>query len=475
MSDTKKKILVGMSGGVDSSAAALILRDQGHEVAGLTFELWDSEDGTCGTKNDVRDAAEVCRVLGIPHFVVDFRKEFRQQVMERFVQDYRHGLTPNPCVDCNRTIKFAAFADKAKELGYETKREKKMKKRYLNIVVFVLLVSMLWGCSDWTKPEAEDFFEMPGNDYYENLRAYKRSEHSVAFGWFGGWTGVGASMVGSLMGLPDSVDFVSIWGNWKNLDEARMLDKKKVKEQKGTRALMCFIVANVGDQLTPEEHKENYKEYWGWKDGDQEAIDGAIRKYANAICDSIDKYGYDGFDIDYEPNYGSPGNLASYPENMLTFVKALGERIGPKSGTGRLLVIDGEPQSIHPETGPYFDYFIVQAYSNLAGNSDANLDRRLAGTIANFKGILPPEKVANMYIVTENFESYAPTGGGDYVDRYGNKMRALAGMARWTPTIDGKQVRKGGVGTYHMEYDYPGDIEYKYLREAIRIMNPAVK
>lgn len=73
---------------------------------------------------------------------------------------------------------------------------------------------------------------------------------------------------------------------------------------------------------------------------------------------------------------------------MLTFVKALGERIGPKSGTGRLLVIDGEPQSIHPETGPYFDYFIVQAYSNLAGNSDANLDRRLAGTIANFKGIL---------------------------------------------------------------------------------------
>ena len=55
----------------------------------------------------------------------------------------------------------------------------------------------------------------------------------------------------------------------------------------------------------------------------------------------------------------------------------------------------------------------MQAYSNLAGNSDANLDRRLAGTIANFKGILPPEKVANMYIVTENFESYAPTGGGD--------------------------------------------------------------
>ena len=192
-------------------------------------------------------------------------------------------------------------------------KRKENEKEIFKYSSFCIVRQHAWGCSDWTKPEAEDFFEMPGNDYYENLRAYKRSEHSVAFGWFGGWTGVGASMVGSLMGLPDSVDFVSIWGNWKNLDEARMLDKKKVKEQKGTRALMCFIVANVGDQLTPEEHKENYKEYWGWKDGDQEAIDGAIKKYANAICDSIDKYGYDGFDIDYEPNYGSPGTWQVIP------------------------------------------------------------------------------------------------------------------------------------------------------------------
>lgn len=115
-----------------------------------------------------------------------------------------------------------------------------MKKRYLNIVVFALFVSMLWGCSDWTKPEAEDFFEMPGNDYYENLRAYKRSEHSVAFGWFGGWTGVGASMVGSLMGLPDSVDFVSIWGNWKNLDEILDIGQKEGERTEGYTRLNVF-------------------------------------------------------------------------------------------------------------------------------------------------------------------------------------------------------------------------------------------
>ena len=115
----KKKVMVGMSGGVDSSAAALLLLEQGYEVAGLTFELWDGSDGTCGTKRDVQDASDVCAQLGIPHYVVDFRQQFRETVMRKFVHGYCSGITPNPCVECNRTIKFSAFLDKALELGYD--------------------------------------------------------------------------------------------------------------------------------------------------------------------------------------------------------------------------------------------------------------------------------------------------------------------------------------------------------------------
>ena len=138
------------------------------------------------------------------------------------------------------------------------------------------------------------------------------------------------------------------------------------------------------------------------------------------------------------------------------------------------MVIAGEPQSIVSERGTYFAYFIVQAYNR---TGDADLDSRLNSTIRNFDGVLTPEQVAKMYIVTENFESLAQTGGYEhYKDRYGNVMKSLAGMARWSPMVNDKPVRKGGVGTYHMEYDYPTTpVDYKYLREAIGIMNPAVK
>lgn len=301
--------------------------------------------------------------------------------------------------------------------------------------------------------------------YYEQLRAYKQTDHPVAFGWFGNWVGAGASLENSLRALPDSVDFVSIWGNWHSLNDVRKADLAYVQQKKGTRALICFIVANVGDQLTPEGIDPI--EYWG--EGEQ-----GIRRYANAICDTIDKYGYDGFDYDYEPHYGSPGNISGRPEAEKVFIEELGKRIGRKSGTQKLLVIDGEPQSINPELGDYFNYFIVQAY---ACSGDANLDARLSGTIRNFDGVLTPREVAKRYIVTENFENYAPAGGVPFIDRNGNDMMSLEGMARWMPLIDGMLSPKGGVGTYHMEYEYNAGKQPSYpaLRKAIQIMNPAVK
>lgn len=350
------------------------------------------------------------------------------------------------------------------------------------IVVALFLALGFAACSDWTEVEPKIHEKMTGSihpdEYYAQLRAYKATDHPITFGWFGNWTGKGASLEKSMAGLPDSVDVISMWGNWRNPTEEQLKDLRYVQQVKGTKALVCFIVSNVGDQLTPEGNKgsrEEINKFWGWDETKPESVNAAIEKYANALCDTIDKYNYDGFDIDYEPNYGHGGNLASYGDRMLHFIQIMRKRLGDREVTGKLLVIDGEPQSIASKAGPLLDYFIVQAYTS---PGDGDLDKRLAETIANFKDILAPEEVAKRYVVTENFENYALTGGVRYVDRYGNEMLSLEGMARWTPIIDGKICPKGGIGTYHMEYEFVVDGQkgtYPFLRNATRIMNPPIK
>ncbi len=110
----QKRVLVAMSGGVDSSVAALLLQRQGYEVAGATFELFDgcSEDNT-------GDARRVCERLGIPHFVFDYRERFSKGVLDYFIHGYQNGETPNPCIACNKTIKFGAFSEEAERLGFD--------------------------------------------------------------------------------------------------------------------------------------------------------------------------------------------------------------------------------------------------------------------------------------------------------------------------------------------------------------------
>ncbi len=345
-----------------------------------------------------------------------------------------------------------------------------MKKIFMYMFAFVAAVTALVSCDDWTDTEIKNPADLTHTNkseaYYQQLRDYKKSNHEVAFGWFGNWVGAGASQENSLAGLPDSVDFVSIWGNWHSLSAERKADLKYVQEVKGTRALLCFIVANIGDQLTPEG--EDRTTFWGT--GEE-----AIRKYASAICDTIEKYNYDGFDWDYEPHYGSSGDIAGNAEAEKIFVDELSKRVGKRSNSGRMLVIDGEPQSVAAETGDAFNYFIVQAYSSYGYN---DLDNRLAQTIRHYDGVLSAEEVANKYIVTENFENYAKQGGVDFTTRDGRTVKSLQGMAEWEPVVDGKHLRKGGCGTYHMEYEYSVSgysTSYPFLRKAIQIQNPTVK
>ena len=114
------KVLVGMSGGVDSSVAAALLRDQGHEVAGVTLKLWggDSDTGCCSVA-DVDDARWAADRLGVDHHVFNFGAEFDRHVVEPYVDAHAQGRTPNPCVECNRHVKFDALLRRAVALGFD--------------------------------------------------------------------------------------------------------------------------------------------------------------------------------------------------------------------------------------------------------------------------------------------------------------------------------------------------------------------
>ena len=114
------KILVAMSGGVDSSAAALILKEQGHEVVGVTMRLWGGESDTgCCSVSDVDDARRVAQQVGVDHLVFNFSEDFNQHVVEPYVASHVAGTTPNPCIECNRHLKFDRLIERGRTLGFD--------------------------------------------------------------------------------------------------------------------------------------------------------------------------------------------------------------------------------------------------------------------------------------------------------------------------------------------------------------------
>ncbi len=367
-------------------------------------------------------------------------------------------------------------------------------KKLLYSSVLALSALTFTQCDDWT--DMENKFDVPYNshnsEYYEALRAYKNSDHSICFGWFSGWTGMGDNMYNMLRGIPDSMDVVSLWDGAFDLTPEKIEDLKEVREVKGTRILYCQFITDMGGRMTPKEvekdfivngKKYNSKQealaaYWGWYDnyGDtsKEGIEKAIRKYARVIADTIKHYGYDGFDIDYEPNFGYGGNLSSHSDRMHILLDELSKDFGPKSGTGRILMVDGEPQTLNAESAPLLDYYTIQAYYC---HGDNDLDNRFEKLINKFGPATPgntrEEKEAAILKKTiwcEDFEKHKSDGGPEFTTRDNVKVRSLKGMAMYyRPNVNAKI---GGVGAYRFNLCRPIN-DYLFMREAIQTMNPA--
>lgn len=124
MNEKKEKVVIGMSGGVDSSVAAYLLKKAGYDVIGVTMQIWQEEsvqvqeeNGGCCGLSAVDDAGRVAQMLEIPYYVMNFRKEFKENVIDYFIAEYLQGHTPNPCIACNRYVKWEALLDRSMEIG----------------------------------------------------------------------------------------------------------------------------------------------------------------------------------------------------------------------------------------------------------------------------------------------------------------------------------------------------------------------
>ena len=409
-------------------------------------------------------------------------------------------------------------------------------KRIINHVTWaVMAVVAFSSCSDWTEMEPKFPTDLTSNinkdDYYANLRAYHNSEHEIMFGYYQGFGGASSSYAHSLMGLPDSLDIVSMWGAGFEYNEEQIADLRMAQEKKGLKCLLVFIAHSVGTQISPDFVKNASEEnpavirdrytgevgtytdwqsarraFWGMDVNDgkyntpemEERAIKAVELYADSLCYIINEVLHlDGFDWDFEYGYSVGDNVGDIigdhgtitkeqaHNRTLAFAKRMREGLGDK-----IFIIDGVPQYLQaPEACIYFDYFAHQAYgSGSRSLSESAMDTRYGETVTAFSPYMEEKEIAKRTILLETFEKNYTYDGKTYYGFADWTLRdktkpnypggSLEGMARWQPIVDGKYVPKGGIGAYLINnaYNAPGwDSFYGQLRDCIQIMNPSVK
>lgn len=320
----------------------------------------------------------------------------------------------------------------------------KFKIKIASLFSAVLLAGTIASCTDVENEEVQKPYTY-SEQYYENLRAYKASDHQISFMWFSDYT-ASHSYGLHFLGLPDSLDICSLWGGVPNQkDHPKVYEEMRfVQRVKGVKLTYVTFPGVNGREdimaLPPEERIQAY--------GDE--LLGIV--YDNEL---------DGMDLDYEIQ----GDWM-HGANFVKLIEYLGQHIGPKGkDPSKLLIVDGWPIDGGYE---YLSYFIAQAYHS-PGASD--LQSRYNEVAAHG---FPPHR----YIVTENMGDYYSTGGTAFTEADGNttsslggQLYSLEGMARWNPV----QGKKGGFGAFFGQRDYNNTPPYKYFRLGVQAQNPAVK
>ena len=294
-----KKVMIGMSGGVDSSVAAFLLQKESFEVIGATMKLYNNEDidfvseKTCCSLDDVLDAKSVCARLGIRHYTLNMTDDFKKEVIERFISAYQNGFTPNPCIDCNRYMKFSKMLHKAQELDIDYvatghyARIEKQGDRYIlkkavdlskdqSYVLYSLTQEQLkvtkFPLGNYTKQQVREIAEENGF-----VNAQKHESQDICFVPDGDYSKFIEYYTGKTYPCGDFVDM-----NGKRLGEHKGIIRYTIGQRRG------LGLALPASMYVVEKDVDNNKVILGFND-DLFKKEVNVKNISFTACDGLDK------------------------------------------------------------------------------------------------------------------------------------------------------------------------------------------